>query len=106
MSPSRAHRLHGYLVGVGLGLGGLPAADRRPPQQRAVGSLPLAEQQVVRPALDYLARCEAERLRGRTPPLTRRLTLLLARLDVIGGRVQGQRRLDLLPDVIQVVALE
>ena len=89
----------------GIDLRGLPAADRRPPQRRAIGSFARAEQQVVRVTLDDLAGGEAERLRRRTPPAARGLTALLARLDVIGGRVHRQGRVDLLPHVVQVVAL-
>ena len=88
-----------------IDVGGLPAADRRPPQRRAIRGLALTEQQVIRVTLDNLAGGEAERLRGGTPPAARGLTALLARLDVIAGRVQGQGRVDLLPDVVQVVAL-
>jgi hypothetical protein len=89
----------------GIDLCGLPAADRRPPQRRAIGGFALAEQQVVRVTLDYLAGGEAERLRGRTPPAARGLPALLARLDVITGRVQGQGWVDLLPHIIQVITL-
>ena len=86
-------------------LGGLLAAAGRAAQRRAVGGLALAEQEVVRLALDLLARGEAERLRARAPPAAWRLAALLARLDVVGGRVQRQGRVDLLPHVVQVVAL-
>jgi hypothetical protein len=96
-------RLGGQQAGVDAGR--FLAAAGRAAQRRAVGGLALAEQEVVRLALDLLARGEAERLRARTPPAARGLAALLARLDVIGGRVQCQGRVDLLPNVIQVVAL-
>ena len=81
------------------------AAAGRAAQGCAVGGLALAEQEVVRLALDLLARGEAERLRARAPPAAWRLAALLAWLDVISGRVHCQGRVDLLPHVIQVVAL-
>jgi hypothetical protein len=52
-----------------------------------------------------LAGGEAEGLGAGAPPAARGLTAFLARLDVIRGRVQCQGRVDLLPDVVQVVAL-
>ena len=74
-----------------------PAACHRGPSARRTAGR--------RVTLDHLARGEAERLRARTPPAARRLTALLARLDVITGRVHRQGRVDLLPHVVQVVAL-
>ena len=56
----RGLRLGGQQRGVDLS--GLLAAARRSAQRRAVGSFPLAEQQVVGLALDHLAGGEAERL--------------------------------------------
>ncbi len=64
-SAPRGLRLGGQQPGIDLS--GLPAAARRPAQRRAIGSLPLAEQQVVRVTLDHLARGEAERLARRGP---------------------------------------
>jgi hypothetical protein len=84
---------------------GLPAIAGVPAQRCAVWGLVLPEQQVVRFPLDHLARLEAERLRGRAPPTAGRLTALLAGLDVITGRVLSEARVNLLPDVVQVVAL-
>ena len=52
-------RLGGQQPGVQVR--GFPAAVRRPAQRGAIGSLALAEQQVVRLALDRLAVLEAER---------------------------------------------
>ena len=69
------------------------------------GRLALAEQQVVRSALDYLAGLEAECLRARTPPAARRFPAALAGLDVIPGHILGCAAVDLAPDVIQVIAL-
>ena len=57
------------------------AAAGRAAQGSAVGGLALAEQEVVRLALDLLARGEAERLRARAPPAARRLAALLAWLE-------------------------
>ena len=88
-----------------VGLGGLVVVAGRTAYGRAVGSFPLAEEQVVGLALDRLARGEAERLRGGAPPAAGRLAALLARVDVVGGRVHRQGRVDLLPDVVKVVAL-
>ena len=99
----RGLRLGGQQPGVDLS--GLRVAARRSAKRRAIGRFPLAEQQVVRLTLDLLAWGEAERLSGGAPPPSRRLAALLARLDVIIGWVQGQGRVDLLPDVVQVVAL-
>ena len=86
-------------------VGGFPAAIRVPAELGAVGGLALAEQQVVRFALDPLARLETESLRARAPPATGRLSPALARLDVVAGRVLGRAAVDLLPDVLQVVSL-
>jgi hypothetical protein len=98
--------------GVGLGGqqlgvdgGGFTAAGREPAQLGAVGSLALAEQQVVGFALDRLAGLQAEGLGAEAPPAARWLSPGLAGLDVIAGRVLGRAAVDLLPDVVQVVAL-
>ena len=96
-------RLGGQQPGVQVR--GFPAAVRRPAQWGAVGSLALAEQQVVRLALDPLAMLEAERFRARAPPAAGRLSPALAGLDVIAGRVLGRAAVDLPPDVVKVVAL-
>jgi hypothetical protein len=101
-------------LGGGVRLGGqqlrvqvssLPAAVRGPAQLGAVRGLALAEQQVIRLAVDPLARLEAEGLRAWTPPAAGRLSPALAGLDVIPGRVLGLPAVDLRPDVVQVIAL-
>ena len=86
-------------------VGGFPAVVRGPAQLGAVGGLALAEQQVIRFALDPLAGLEAERLRAGAPPAAGRLSPALAGLDVVAGRVLGRAAVDLLPDVVQVIAL-
>ena len=86
-------------------VGGFAAAARGPTQLRAVGAFALAEQQVIRPALDGLAGLEAERLRARAPPPARWLAPALAGLDVVAGRVPSRAAVHLLPDVLQVIAL-
>src|SRR5689334_21065918 len=88
----------------GVQISGLAAAVGRPAQLGAVGGLALAEQQVVRLTLDPLARLEAERFRAGTPPAAGRLSPALAGLDVVAGRVLGRAAVDLLPDVVQVIA--
>ena len=86
-------------------VGGFPAAVRGPAELGAVGGLALAEQQVIRLALDPLARLEAERFRARAPPPAGRFSPALAGLDVVAGRVLGRAAVDLLPDVVKVIAL-
>ena len=86
-------------------VGGLAAAVWRPAQRGAVGGLALAEQQVIRLALDHLARLEAESFGARAPPAAGRLSPAFAGLDVVAGRVLGRAAVDLLPDVVQVVPL-
>jgi hypothetical protein len=56
-------------------------------------------------AFDELAAFEAESFRTGAPPPARRLSPALAGLDVIPGRVLDRAAIDLLPDVIQVIAL-
>ena len=89
----------------GVQVGGLAAAARRPAQLGAVGGFALAEQQVIRFALDPLAGLEAERLGAGAPPAAGRLSAALAGLDVVAGRVLGRAAVDLLPDVVKVIAL-
>jgi hypothetical protein len=100
--------------GGGVRLGGqqfrvqisrLAAVSGRPSQRGAVGCLSLAEQQIVGLAVDPLAGLEAEGLRARTPPPAGRLSPALAGLDVVAGRVLHRAAVDLLPDVLQVIAL-
>ena len=86
-------------------VGGFAAVARRPAQLGAVGSLALAEQQVIGFALDPLAMVEAEGLGAGAPPAARRFTAALAGLDVVAGRVLGRAAVDLFPDVVQVIAL-
>ena len=86
-------------------VGGLAAVAGRAAELGAVGSFTLAEQQVIRFALDPLARLEAESLRAGTPPPAGRFTAALAGLDVIAGRILGRAAVDLLPDVVKVIAL-
>ena len=84
---------------------GLPAAARAPAELGAVGGLSLAEQQIVRFALDGLAGLEAERSGAGAPPAAGRFSPGLAGLDVVAGRVLGRAAVDLLPDVVKVIAL-
>ena len=89
----------------GVQVGGFAAVARGPAQRGAVRGLALAEQQVVRLALDSLAGLEAERLGAGSPPAAGRLSPAFAGLDVIAGRVLGRAAVDLLPDVVKVIAL-
>jgi hypothetical protein len=84
---------------------GFAAAAWRTAQEGSAGGFVLPEQQVVRFPLNQLAGFQAERLSARASPAARRLSPGLAGLDVIPGRVLGQGGVDLLPDVVQVVAL-
>ena len=86
-------------------VGGFPAAVRRPAQLGAIRRLALAEQQVVRLALDPLAGLEAEGPRARAPPPAGRFSPGLAGLDVVAGRVLGRAAVNVLPDVVKVIAL-
>ena len=86
-------------------VGGFPAVARGPAELGAVGGLALAEQQVIRLALDPLAGLEAEGFRAGAPPAAGRLSPALAGLDVVAGRVLGRAAVDLLPDVVKVIAL-
>ena len=103
-----------FAVGCGVRLGGqqqlvdvggFAAGIGVPTELGAVRGLALAEQQVIRLALDPLAGLEAEHFRARAPPPARRLSPALAGLDVIAGRVHGRTAVHLLPDVLQVIAL-
>ena len=96
-------RLGGQQPGVQVR--GFPAAVRGPAQRGAVGGFALAEQQVIRFALDHLAGLEAERFGAWAPPAAGRLSAGFAGLDVVAGRVLDRAAVDLLPDVVQVVAL-
>jgi len=84
---------------------GFAADVRGLAQPGAVGGLTLAEQQVVGLALDRLAGLEAERPGAGAPPAAGRLPSGFAGLDVIAGRVLDRAAVDLLPDVVKVVAL-
>ena len=96
-------RLGGQQPGVQVGC--LAAAAGRPAQRGAVGGFTLAEQQIIRLALDPLAGHEAQRHGAGTPPAAGRLAAALAGLDVVAGRILGRAAVDLLPDVVKVVAL-
>ena len=96
-------RLGGQQLGVDVG--GFAAAVRGPAELGAVGGFALAEQQVIRFALDPLAGLEAEGLGAGAPPAAGRLSAGLAGLDVVAGRVLGRAAVDVLPDVVKVVAL-
>ena len=96
-------RLGGQQPGVQVG--GFAAAVGGPAQLGAVGSFALTEQQVVGLALDRLAGLEAEGLGAGAPPAAGRLSSGFAGLDVVAGRVLGRAAVDLLPDVVEVVAL-
>ena len=86
-------------------VGSFPAAVWRPAQPGAVGSLPLAEQKVVRFALDDLPRLESQGLGARAPPAAGWLSPGLAGLDVVADRVLGRAAVNVLPDVVKVIAL-
>jgi hypothetical protein len=107
--PQLAHAFGG---GVRLGcqqlsvqVGGFAAAARGPTELGAVGGFALAEQQVVRLALDRLAELEAEGLGSWAPPPAGWLSAALASLDVVAGRVLGRTAVNLFPDVVKVIAL-
>ena len=86
-------------------VGGLAAVARGPAELDAIGGPALTEQQVVRLALDRLAGLEAEGPGSWSPPAAGRLPAGLAGLDVVAGRVLGGTAVDLLPDVVKVIAL-
>jgi hypothetical protein len=65
----------------------------------------LSKEEVVRFPLDQLTGPEPERLRTRTPPSPGRLTAGFGSPDVVASWVGGHGGVDLLPDVVQVVAL-
>jgi hypothetical protein len=83
-------RLGGQQPGVQVG--GFAAAARRPAELGAIGGPAFAEQQVVRLALDRLARLEPERFRAGAPPAAGWFSPALAGLDVVAGRVLGRAR--------------
>jgi hypothetical protein len=85
--------------------GGFAAVGWRAAERGAVGGFALAEQQVVRLALDGLAGLEAERPGAGAPPAAGRLSPRLAGLHVVTGRVLGRAAVDLFPDVVKVIAL-
>ena len=86
-------------------VGGFPAAIRAPAELGAIGPLALAEQQVIRFALNPLTRLEPECFRARAPPAAGRFSSALAGLDVVAGRVLGRAAVNLFPDVVKVIAL-
>src|ERR1700749_2932300 len=73
-----------------LQVGGFAAVAWRAAELSAVGRFTLAEQKIVRLALDGLAGLEAERPGARTPPAAGRFSPGLAGLDVVAGRVLGR----------------
>ncbi len=89
----------------GVQVGGFAAVARRAAELSAVGRLTLAEQKIVRLALDGLAGLEAERSGAGAPPAAGWFSAGLAGLDVVAGRVFGRSAVDLLPDVVKVIAL-
>jgi hypothetical protein len=96
-------RLGGQELGVQVG--SFAAITWRPPQPGAIRSLALTEQQVIRLALHPLPELEPERLRAGSPPPAGRFSPGLAGLDVIAGRVPGRAAVNVLPDVVKVIAL-
>jgi hypothetical protein len=90
---------------LGVQVDGFATAAGRPAELGAVESLPLAEQQIVRFALDRLTGLEAESLSVGATPAARWFSPGLAGLDVVAGRVLGRAAVDLLPDVVKVIAL-
>jgi hypothetical protein len=68
-------------------VGGYAAVAGWAAELGAVGGFTLAEQQVIRFALDPLAMVEAQCFGAGAPPASRRFTSALAGLDVIAGRV-------------------
>jgi hypothetical protein len=86
-------------------VGGFPAVIRAPAELGAIGRLALAEQQVIRFALDPLARLEPERFRARAPPAAGWFSPALAGLDVVAGRVLDRAAVNVLPDVVEVIPL-
>jgi hypothetical protein len=83
----------------------LPSATRWPAQLGAVRSFALAEQELIRSALHYLAKLQPQRPGACAPPAARRLSPGLAGLEVVPGRVLGRAAVHLLPDVLQVIPL-
>jgi len=90
---------------LGVDVGGFPAPTGWLAELRTVGGLVLPEQQVVRFPLNQLAGLKAEGLGAGAPPAAGRLATRFAGLDVVPGRVLDRALVDLLPDVIKVVAL-
>jgi hypothetical protein len=86
-------------------VGGFAAITRRPAQLGAIWGLALAEQQVIRLAVDHLARLQAKSPRAGTPPAARRFSPALAGLDVVASRVPDRAAVHVLPDVVKVIAL-
>jgi hypothetical protein len=84
---------------------GLAAVARRPAELGAIGGFALAEQQLIRRALDQLAGLQAKGPRAGTPPPAGWFSRALAGLDVVAGRVLGRAAVHLLPDVVKVVSL-
>ncbi len=96
-------RLGGQQPGVQAG--GFAAAVWWLAERGTVGGLSFAEQQLVGFTLDPVAGLKAEGPGAGTPPAAGRLASALAGLDVVAGRVLSRAVVDLLPDVVKVVAL-
>ena len=73
----------------GVQVGGFAAVAWRAAELSAVGRFTLAEQKIVRLALDGLAGLEAERSGAGAPPAAGWFSSGLAGLDVVAGRVLG-----------------
>jgi hypothetical protein len=96
-------RLGGQQLGVQVG--GFAAIAGGAAELSAVRGFALAEQKIVRLALDGLAGLKAERPGAGPPPATGWFSPGLAGLDVVAGRVFGGTAVNLLPDVVKVIAL-
>ncbi len=79
-------------------VGGFATAVWRPAQLGAVRGLALAEQQVIRLALDHLARLEAKSFGAWTPPEAGRFSPAFAGLEVVAGRKLDRTAVHLLPE--------
>jgi hypothetical protein len=89
----------------GVQVGGFAAVAWRAAELSAVGGFALAEQKIVRFALDGLAGLEAEGFRARAPPAAGWLSPAFTGPDVVAGRVLGRAAVDLFPDVVKVISL-
>jgi hypothetical protein len=90
---------------LGVDVGSLLGACWRPSELHAIGGLSLAEEEVVGLAFYEPAWFEAEGLGGGTPPTAGRLSPGLGGLEVVASGILSGTAVDLLPDVVKVVAL-